>query len=150
MIVVCAIHTTFPQIPEHCSPTKYARVSSCSHGDVVMLFCSSFSPNVSFKRSAHHQSLIHQFQLLRDERRVGGICMSCVAGCLLTILHLWCSQVHSGSTNDEHLPNVEAKRSRAHEEAGQRRIVRGVPRRSEPHSPSAAPAPEVGWGKSRE
>ena len=33
----------FPQIPEHRSPTKYARVSSCSHWDEVMLFCSSFT-----------------------------------------------------------------------------------------------------------
>ena len=38
----------FPQIPEHCSPTKYARVSSCSHGDVVMLFCSSFTQSERF------------------------------------------------------------------------------------------------------
>ena len=38
----------FPQIPEHRSPTKYARVSSCSHGDVVMLFCSSFSQSERF------------------------------------------------------------------------------------------------------
>ena len=36
---------------------------------------------------------------------------------------------------------LEAKRSRAHEEAGQRRRVGGVTRRSEPHSPSVAPAP---------
>ena len=38
----------FPQIPEHRSPTKYARVSSCSHGDVVMLFCSSFTQSERF------------------------------------------------------------------------------------------------------
>ena len=41
---------------------------------------------------------------------------------------------------------LEAKRFRAHEEAGQRGRVRGVPRRSEPHSPSVTPAPDmVGW-----
>ena len=38
----------FPQIPEHRSPTKYARVSSCSHGDGVVLFCSSFSQSERF------------------------------------------------------------------------------------------------------
>ena len=38
----------FPQIPEHCSPTKYARVSRCSHGDVVMLFCPSFTQSERF------------------------------------------------------------------------------------------------------
>ena len=39
----------------------------------------------------------------------------------------------------------KAKRSRAHEDAGQRERVRGVPRRSEPHSP-----PQTWLGKSRE
>ena len=43
MIVVCAVHTTF-----HCSPTKYARVSRCSHGNVVMLFCPSFTQSERF------------------------------------------------------------------------------------------------------
>ena len=38
----------FPQSPEHCSPTKYARVSRCSHGDVVVLFCSSFTQSERF------------------------------------------------------------------------------------------------------
>ena len=38
----------FPQIPEHRSPTKYARVSSCSHWDVAMLFCSSFTQSERF------------------------------------------------------------------------------------------------------
>ena len=38
----------FPQCPEHCSQTKYARVSRCSHGDVVMLFCSSFTQSERF------------------------------------------------------------------------------------------------------
>ena len=33
----------FPQSPEHCSPTEYARVSRRSHGNVVMLFCSPFT-----------------------------------------------------------------------------------------------------------
>ena len=46
-MVVCAVHTTF-QIPEHCSPTKHARVSSCSHVDVVMLFCSSVTQSERF------------------------------------------------------------------------------------------------------
>ena len=39
------------------------------------------------------------------------------------------------STEDARVLNVGAKRSRAHEEAGQMGRVRGVPRRSEPHSP---------------
>ena len=34
--------------PEHCSPTKYARVSRCSHGNVVMLFCPSFTQSERF------------------------------------------------------------------------------------------------------
>ena len=38
---------------------------------------------------------------------------------------------------------LEAKRSRAYEEVGQMERVRGVPRRSEPNSPSATPAPDV-------
>ena len=38
----------FPQSHEHCSPTKYARVPSCSHGAVVMLFCSSFTQSERF------------------------------------------------------------------------------------------------------
>ena len=38
----------FPQSPEHCSPTKYARVSRCSHGNVVMLFCPSFTQSERF------------------------------------------------------------------------------------------------------
>ena len=38
----------FPQIPEHCSPTKYARVSSRSHQDVVMLFCTSSTQSERF------------------------------------------------------------------------------------------------------
>ena len=38
----------FPQGPEHCSPTEYARVSRCPHGNVVMLFCSSFTQSERF------------------------------------------------------------------------------------------------------
>ena len=46
----------FPQSPEHCSPTKYARVSRRSHGDVVMLFCSSFTQSERFLQT--HQLII--------------------------------------------------------------------------------------------
>ena len=38
----------FPQSPEHCQPTTYARVWRCSHGDVVMLCCSSFTQSERF------------------------------------------------------------------------------------------------------
>ena len=38
----------FAQSPEHCSPTKYARVSRCSHGNLVMLFCPSFTESERF------------------------------------------------------------------------------------------------------
>ena len=38
----------FPQSARHCSPTKYARVSRCSHGDAVLLFCSSFTQSERF------------------------------------------------------------------------------------------------------
>ena len=38
----------FPQRPEHCSPARYARVSRSSHGDVVMLFCSSFTQSEGY------------------------------------------------------------------------------------------------------
>ena len=41
----------FPHIPEHCSPTNYARVSRCSHADVVMLFCPSFTQSERFLQS---------------------------------------------------------------------------------------------------
>ena len=46
----CCLRSSYdlPQIPEHCSPTKYARVPSCSHGDVVKLFCSSFTQSERF------------------------------------------------------------------------------------------------------
>ena len=37
-----------PQMPEHCIPTKYARVSSRSHQGVVMLFCPSLTQSESF------------------------------------------------------------------------------------------------------
>ena len=64
----------FSQRPEHCSPTKYARVSSCSHGDVVMLFCSSFTQSERFLqtdqlirlRSCSHDKLHSHV----DEKRV--------------------------------------------------------------------------------
>ena len=41
---VCCLRSSydFPLSPEHCSPTKYAR------GDVVMLFCSSFTQSERF------------------------------------------------------------------------------------------------------
>ena len=38
----------FPESPGHCSPTKYARVSRCSHWDVVMLFCPSLTQSERF------------------------------------------------------------------------------------------------------
>ena len=38
----------FPQSPEHCSPTKNARVSRCSHWNVVMMFCPSFTQSERF------------------------------------------------------------------------------------------------------
>ena len=46
----CCLRSSYdvPQSPQHCSPTKYARVSRCSHGDVVMLFCSSFTQSERF------------------------------------------------------------------------------------------------------
>ena len=50
-----------PQIPECCSPTKYARGSCISHKDVVMLFCPSFSQSESF---------LHTHQLITILRRV--------------------------------------------------------------------------------
>ena len=43
------------QIPEHCSPTNYARGSCRSNRDVVMLFCSSFTQS---ERSLHTDQLI--------------------------------------------------------------------------------------------
>ena len=65
----------FPQIPEHSSPTKYARVSSCSHGDVVMLFCPSSHTVRTFPSnwSAHHQTSSCSHDKLHsrvDEKRV--------------------------------------------------------------------------------
>ena len=40
-----------PQIPEHCLPTKYARESSRSQQEVVMLFCPSFTQSERFLHS---------------------------------------------------------------------------------------------------
>ena len=51
----------FPQSPEHCSPTKYARVSRCSHTDVVMLFCPSFTQS---ERFLHTDQLIIRLQVV--------------------------------------------------------------------------------------
>ena len=51
----------FPKSPEHCSPTKYARVSRCSHGDVVMVFCSSFTQS---KRFLQTDQLIIRLQVV--------------------------------------------------------------------------------------
>ena len=47
MLSACSMHD-LPQIPEHCLPTKYARVLGCSHRDVVMLFCPSFTQSERF------------------------------------------------------------------------------------------------------
>ena len=48
-----------PKIPEHCLPSKYARVSSRSHQDAVMLFCRSFTQS---ERFFHSDQLINQTQ----------------------------------------------------------------------------------------
>ena len=37
-----------PQSPEHCSSTKSIRGTCCSHRDVVMLFCPSFTRSARF------------------------------------------------------------------------------------------------------
>ena len=55
----------FPQIPENRSPTKYARVSSCSHGDVVVLFCSSFTQSERFLQT---DQLITRLQVVLMRR----------------------------------------------------------------------------------
>ena len=49
----CCLRSSYdlPQSPEHCSPIKYARASRCSHGDVVMLFCPSFTQSERFFQS---------------------------------------------------------------------------------------------------
>ena len=49
------------QIPEHCLPTKYARVSIRSHQDVVMLFCLSFTQS---ERFLHTDQLITRLQVV--------------------------------------------------------------------------------------
>ena len=51
----------FPQSPEHCSPIKYARVSRCSHWDVVILFCPSFTQS---ERSFRTDQLITRLQVV--------------------------------------------------------------------------------------
>ena len=56
------------------------------------------------------------------------------------VVHDMCKAVQRKTST---CSTLRAKRSRAHEEAGQRRRVGGVTRRSEPHSPSSAPAPDV-------
>ena len=64
MIVVCAVHTTFPR-----------RVLSCSHGDVVMLFCSSFTQSERFLQTDQLIIRLHScshdpLHSLVDEKRV--------------------------------------------------------------------------------
>ena len=54
-----------PKIPEHCLPTKYARVSSRSHQDVVMLFCPSFTQSERFLRTDH---LITRLQSCSEDK----------------------------------------------------------------------------------
>ena len=46
----CCLRSSYdsPQSPEHCSPTKYVRVSRCSQEDVVMLFCPFFTQSERF------------------------------------------------------------------------------------------------------
>ena len=75
----------FPQIPEHCLPTKYARVSSCSHGDVVMLFCPSFTQSERFlqtdqliTRLCSHDKLHSHVDEKRDRERVQVRCIDLV------------------------------------------------------------------------
>ena len=51
----------FPQSPEHCSPTKFARVSGCSHWDVVVLFCPSFTQSERFLQA---DELINRLQVV--------------------------------------------------------------------------------------
>ena len=95
---------------------------------------------------------------LQEGAGVRSICTVDVAGCLLMVPLVLCFQllpvgregcrvVHDTCKAVRRITSTcstsKAKRSRAHEEAGQRRRVRGVPRRSEPHSPSSASAPDV-------
>ena len=62
------------QIPEHCLPTKYARVSSRSHQDVLMLFCPSFTQSERFLHAdqliTRHDKLHSRIDGKRDRERV--------------------------------------------------------------------------------
>ena len=87
----------FPQNPEHCSPTKYARVSICSHGDAIMLFCLSFTQServfqtdrfIIRLRSCSHFKLHSHVDERRARARAQVRCSDLVGSDLPHLLHL--------------------------------------------------------------
>ena len=62
-------HEASMSCPEHCSPTKYSRLSRCSHGDVVMLFCPSFTQSERFLQT--DQPIIRECVQVRCSDLVG-------------------------------------------------------------------------------
>ena len=94
MIVVCASHATFDS-PEHCSQTKYARVSRCSHGFVVMLFCPPFTKSERFLHTDQliirlHDKLHSHVDETRVRERVQVRCSDLVGSDLPLQLHCFC------------------------------------------------------------
>ena len=71
-----------PQIPEHCFPTKYARVSCRSHRDVAMLFCPSFTQSERFLHAdqiiSRHDKLHSRVDGKRDRESVQVRCSDLV------------------------------------------------------------------------
>ena len=72
------------------------------------------------------------------------MCMSRVAGCRITVLHLLCSQVPGCSTDDEHLLNVESRTVPTRQRGTKEESKRSAALERTPLSPSVTPAPDAG------
>ena len=86
VIVVCIVHTHFPQIPEHCLPTKNARVSSCSHRDVVMLFCPSFTQSERFLQTGQ---LITRLQVVVMTNFIRMLMRNVIVNVFMSVAVIW-------------------------------------------------------------
>ena len=84
---VCAVHATFHKFQSTAHQPKYARVSSCSHVDVVMLFCFSFTQCKRFLqtyqliitfRSCSHDKLHSHIDKKRVRERFQVMCSDLV------------------------------------------------------------------------
>ena len=99
--VFCADHTRpLPQIPEHCLPTKYARVSSCTRRDVVMLFCPSFTQSERFLQT---DQLITRLQVVVMTNFIRTLMSDVIVNVFMSGAVIWWAAIfrtpHRTSTN---------------------------------------------------